>query len=500
MSAWACWMLRGALSTGLAAQLSSTAPSSSSPGVSMPSPAPAASTAIEGTLTLDEVWRRAQTHPLLVAADADIEVGEGQVLAAEGAFDPALKAGAGGDVGNYAGIDADVGAQALLPWWGARVDGGWRLGLGDRPIYAGKEKTSDYGELNLGLRVPLLRDLLIDERRAGVERQILEAARRRAAALAARLDLQRTTAAAYFDWVAAGARLDVANNLLQLAETRDQQLRRRAEAGDVPAIEGADNTRLIAQRRQRLIASERALQRAALTLALAVRDDDGRPVTPGPQSLPAVTALAVRGEVPRERAGLIELAVAQRPELVGLRQAVAQSLVDERLAGNQLLPGLSVGATVSQDMGPTHEPWSDSSSVWNPDPKARSLPDASVDLRFDVPIPQRAARGRAAVADANVRKARALAQLLEERITLEVDDAMQANDAAVQRVAAAVVELEAAEAVLLGERQRFDAGDSTLVVVNLREVALAEAQLAVVEARVDVARAEVGLRLVTGGN
>lgn len=475
----ASWMLCGAL--GLVAQ--STTPA-----------APAAS-----PLTLDEVWRRAQTHPLLVAADADSEAGEGQVLSAEGAFDPALKAGTGGDVGNYAGIDADVGASALLPFLGARVDGGWRLGIGDRPIYAGKEKTSDYGELNFGVRVPLLRDLLIDERRAGVERQLLEAARRRAAALAARLDLQRTTAAAYFDWVAAGARLDVARNLLMLAEARDEQLRGRADAGDVAVIDVADNARLIAQRRQRLIASERALQRAALTLALAVRDDDGRPVVPEPQALPALTALVVAGATPTDRAALVERAVAERPELIGLRQAVSQALVDERLAGNQLLPGLSVGAAVSQDLGPTHEPWSESSSVWNPDPKARSLPDASVDLRFDVPIPQRVARGRAVVADANVRKAQALAQLLQERITLEVDDALQAKDAALQREGAAVVEQEAAEAVLVGERQRFDAGDSTLVIVNLREVALAEAQLAVVEARVDVARAEVGLRLVTGG-
>jgi outer membrane protein TolC len=284
-----------------------------------------------------------------------------------------------------------------------------------------------------------------------------------------------------------------------LAEARDQQLRGRADAGDVAVIDVADNARLIAQRRQRLIASERALQRAALTLALAVRDDDGRPVVPEPQALPALTALVVAGATPTDRAALVERAVAERPELIGLRQAVSQALVDERLAGNQLLPGLSVGAAVSQDLGPTHEPWSESSSVWNPDPKARSLPDASVDLRFDVPIPQRVARGRAVVADANVRKAQALAQLLQERITLEVDDALQAKDAAVQREGAAVVEQEAAEAVLVGERQRFDAGDSTLVIVNLREVALAEAQLAVVEARVDVARAEVGLRLVTGG-
>jgi outer membrane protein TolC len=420
------------------------------------------------------------------------------VLAAEGAFDPALKVGSGGEVGNYTSVDADAGAQALLPWLGARVDGGWRLGVGDDPIYAGKDKTSDFGELQLGVRVPLLRDLLIDDRRAGVERQLLEAARRRAAADAARLDIQRGAATAWFDWVAAGARFDVARDLLTLAEARDEQIRRRAAAGDLPAVEVADNARLIARRRQRLITSERALQRASLTLALSLRDDDGRPVTPSPDALPRLATLHALGPASDARDALVEAALRQRPEIVGLRQAVSQSLVDERLADNQLLPGLSVGAKVSQDIGPTHEPWSQSSTVWNPDPKTRSLPDASVDLRFAVPIPQRVARGRAVVAEAAVRKARALQQFLEERITIEVDDARQRQDAARARAAAAAVEVEAAEAVLAGERDRFEAGDSTLVVLNLREVALAEARLADVEARVDVSRAEVAMRFVIG--
>jgi outer membrane protein TolC len=136
--------------------------------------------------------------------------------------------------------------------------------------------------------------------------------------------------------------------------------------------------------------------------------------------------------------------------------------------------------------------------VWNPDPKTRSLPDAAVDLRFEVPVPQRVARGRALAADAGVRRATATLQLLEDRIMLEAHDAWQARRAALSRAAAAVLEVEAAEAVLVGERQRFEAGDSTLVVVNLREVAFAEAQLAAAEAQVDVARADVALRLIAG--
>ena len=190
-------------------------------------------------------------------------------------------------------------------------------------------------------------------------------------------------------------------------------------------------------------------------------------------------------------------ALQQRPEARRGRLLLEQLAVDDDAATNQLLPGLSLTAAVSQDVGGTSAPLSSSSSVWNPDPKTRGLPDGRVGLAFDLPIAQRAARGRAAQVDAAQARARSLLQLVNDRIALEVDDATQAWQAAQERSVTTATEVEAALVVAAGERQRFEAGDSTLLLVNLREVAAAEARVAAADAAIDRARADVALALVT---
>ncbi len=469
-------------------------------------PSASAQSIDSGALTLDAVIASAiSMHPNIVAASADIDGGEAELLAAEGAFDPTLKVEGDGGAGNYLSGGGGAGVSALTPFGGTKIDGGWRLGVGDYPTYYGKEKTNDFGEFSLGVSVPILRGFAIDSARAGVERRGIDVARRRQLRQVSELDLARAAAADYYDWVAAGAKLNVARSLLALAERRDDQLKRRADVGDSAAIDVIDNARLIAQRQSRVVAARRGFERAALKLALSLRDDDGRVVIPhegrvpqarawGPQQQHAADVIDADEDVSE----LVNTAVSARPELEALRQALKDVGVEARLADNNVLPSLRVGAKVSQDVGDTHPPLSSSSSVWNPDPKTRALPDAGVSLSFEMPAFLRTARGQVGVVDAKRRKLEASLFLARDKIELEVRDSLQAQRAAAERAAFAATEAAAARDVLAGESSRYEAGDSTLVVVNLREVAVAEAELAAIDASVDVERARAITRLVLG--
>lgn len=199
------------------------------------------------------------------------------------------------------------------------------------------------------------------------------------------------------------------------------------------------------------------------------------------------------------REQLLELALQGRPEARRGRLLLAILAVDGALTDNQLLPGLSLTGSISQDIGSTSDPLSSSSSVWNPDAKTRALPEGRVGLSFDLPIPQRGARGRSALVQALQSRARAALQLTTDRIALEVDDALQALMAAREREFTTLAEVEAAWSVADGERQRFEAGDSTLLLLNLREVAAAEARIAAADATIDVGRAGVVVQLVSAG-
>ncbi|HEY1098192.1 MAG TPA: TolC family protein, partial [Myxococcota bacterium] len=423
-------------------------------------------------------------HPTFAAAVADVDAAQGELLAAEGVFDPLASAKAEASTGYYKNFVGDAAIGVLTPLWGTKVEGGYRFGLGDFPTYYGAKKTNDWGEARLQLSVPLLRDGFTDARRAAIAKLNLEQFARREALRLTVLDLQRAAASAYWDWVSAGAKLQVAERLLQLALDRDDQLARRARVGDVPALEVTDNARVIASRRSRQIASRRALERAALNLAMYLRDDDGRPAPPARDRLPTLQEALVAtsntvGPLPaQDREELRRLAAEQRPELRRGRLQLRQYEVDQNLADNQLLPGLAAQGGVSQDFGPTSPPMSSSSSVWNPSPETRAYTEFKAGLSFELPVLLRAARGRRDTVIAQTTRARANLALNNDKIGLEVDDGLQAVAAAEERLGTTAAEVEAAAAVADGERLRFERGDSTLLFVNQREVAVAEAELA----------------------
>lgn len=450
---------------------------------------------VVATVGLDDVRIATERHhPTIAAALLDQAAMRGELMAGDGAFDPVVKARALGDVSYYQSGIIDVGVDVPTPLWGTTFTGGWRLGAGDFPIYDGKLKTNDGGEVRLGLLVPLLRDGAIDRRRSTIEKLTLEQRVQDEAVRAARLELLRQASFAYWEWVAAGARLTVADELLALAVTRGAQLDDRVAHGDAASVDQRDNQRLIAQRRARVAAQNRALERAAFELSLYLRDDSGAPRVVTRADLPVLEpAAAVVIDVDLARADAHE----RRPELRRLAIVGEQLGVDVRLAENQLLPGLSLSASVSQDIGKTSPPLSSSSSVWAPDPKTRDIPDVEVGVGFDLPVPLRQARGRIAVAEAARARLEQQRRLVGDRVSLDVDDARSAAVAAAERVAAAAAEVDAAVFVEAAERVRFDAGDSTLVVVNLREVATAEARLAAAEAGLESRRAEVALAAAT---
>ena len=83
-------------------------------------------------------------------------------------------------------------------------------------------------------------------------------------------------------------------------------------------------------------------------------------------------------------------------------------------------------------------------------------------------------------------------------ISADVQDALSAVEAA--RASLALLQQEVAVAVELEglERDRFQLGDSTQFLVNLRELATADARLREVRARADYQKALVSLEASTG--
>lgn len=441
-----------------------------------------------GPLSLDAVLRAVdRAFPLLQAARRDQDVADADLLSAEGAFDPALRLRGGGVGGGYYEyLRADAVVEQPTQLWGATLFAGYRIGrgvsYGGIPNYYGHYETNDYGEVRAGVQIPLWRNGPIDRRRASIRRAELG---RPIAALnveQATLEYRRAATQRYWDWVAAGRRLAVARALLGIATARNAGLAERVARGDLPAIERVDNVRAVAQREGLVAAAERGLQQAAIELSLYLRDERGNAVTPTPAQLPdglpepvPLAGVAMRSEV--------DSAQARRPELRRLAAQRAQLEIERDLARNQTMPAVDVVVAASQDLGPGSY--------------TRERPEVDAALVVDIPILNRVARGRVRAAEAGIARIEEQSRFARDRVNADVRDALSAVEAALQRHAAARREVEVAREVEAAERARFDLGDSTLLAVNLREQAAAEASVREIDARADYHRAVAAYRAAT---
>jgi len=446
-----------------------------------------ASGASAAPLTLDELVQGVEArYPLVEAARQEQRAAEGEWNVAQGAFEPSLRLRAAGEpVSGYGNLRLDTQFDQPLGPLGANLFGGYRLGLGDFAVYDGKLKTNEAGELRAGASVSLLRNRDTDRRRTTLRRA--EAGRDVAAAAYGQqlLDATRAAANRYWDWVAAGARLEVARALLDVARQRDAWLAKRVATGEVPAVDRVDNARAIEQRQQSVISAERSRDQAAIELSLLWRDDEGRPVLVSEDRLPRLEPPPDRPPQPLD--DILAEALERRPDVARVRASRVQAEAELALATNQTMPGLDAAVAVSQDLG------------GSPDgdlKRGKIIVEGS--LLLDVPLQARLLTGRETAADAGLARIRAQERLARDRVRADLLDATNAVSAASRRLDSARRELAAAREVEQGERLRYELGESNLIFVNLREQQSAETALREADALLELHKARAALDVARG--
>lgn len=409
-------------------------------------------------LTLEQVLQSVETHypPLLVALQ-DKVLASADLMVAEGRFDFALRGGYDGAYfGAYPNDVYRASVEKPLEFNGMTLNGGYQLGEGSFAAYDGKRQTDSAGEFRTGFRAPLLRDRAIDSRRADLYKALIG---RRIADLGVdqqRLTIIQMATRRYYDWVAAGRRLEAAGAVLKVAEQRDQQLRDASEIGQIPRIDVTDNQRAILTRRNQVIEARRALELAAIDLSLYYRDANGQPNLVSPSLLPPDFP-ALRDLTEQRLADDIDLALKRRPEVRRFTAQKEQVEIDRKLARNQLLPNIDVAVNYSRNAG-------DRIIKRGPD-------ELQASLIFDLPLERRQAKGRDLAAVARIRQFDERERFAKDQITAEVQDAYSAVRAAYSRARVLREELEVARQLEEAERARFQLGDGTLFLVNLREQA-----------------------------
>ncbi|MEY4768349.1 MAG: hypothetical protein RL637_988 [Pseudomonadota bacterium] len=422
-------------------------------------------------LTLETVVNSAvQAFPTLMASEQRIKAAQGEYVSAEGAFDTVLKSQNRWSVsGVYENQNNEVSVEQPTTLGGATFFGGWRRGSGDYPLYDGKNLTASEGEFRVGVNIPLWRNRETDRRRTSLKQAEFGQNIARHDYDQMLLDVQRQTAYRYWDWVLAGQRLKIAEQLLSIAEQRDAAVRQRATAGEIAKIEIVDNQRAIIERRERWVAAQRFLEQAAIQLSLYWRNSQGQPQLPSQAQLPIELASTARYQI-LPYSSAVKFAKQERPELKRLALQIEQTQAELELQNNQIAPGIDLSVSTAQDIG--------DNSNKKDKPNRNEL---YVGLNLDVPLQRRIASGRIQVATANLKRLLWEQQLQENRIEAEIKDVLSALTAVQKRLLLSQKQQQAAQQLEEGERTRFELGDSTLLFVNLREIANGDAKLMIAE-------------------
>lgn len=422
----------------------------------------------------------ARHAPRILEQMAQARSARADVLAAQGAFDTELSSeGYARATGVWNGRFIDNQIKKPLAPFGAEVYGGYRISDGGEfgplgrsfPIYEDIFHTNQAGEVKFGFRMSLLRDRVIDDRRFDLAQSRLSFDLAEINVLIAQIAVQHRALRAYRNWVAAGAQVQVYQDLLEIGLEREQALIRRVREGDAAEILITENRQNLLRRQTLVVEAERQLAAAAFALSMFWRNDQGRPLVPPRVRLPDDFG-TLRPPPYASDEAMIAAGQARRPELALIDTNIEKARNRLFLAENELKPRLDFNFEVSRDLGAV-----------GPGGSTFDSTDTVLSFLFQVPIERRFAKGRISSAQAEMKALRFRRQRTEEQIAIEIRTLVVDLEAAREMVELARAEQQQAATMQRVERTRFEAGLSDFFLLNMREERLADARVRRVEAQ-----------------
>lgn len=410
-------------------------------------------------LTEDDVLNLvAEHHPLAVRADLQRERADAVLRQARGGFDPKLY----GDLSQkyFKGTRYYSLAQGGLKvptWFGVELNAAYERNEG---YYLNPENTvPDDGLFAAGLSVSLGQGLLFDERRAELQRAQIYQRSAAAERLAQLNELLYSAGARYWEWAGAQGAVMIYAEAVELAQTRYEAVVSGASLGDRPAIDTLEAQILLQNRLLGLEAARLEAANAAAALSAYLWLDGVIPLELEEETVPPDPASVVIAPPPPVAPGLVN------PALTLTRLKLDELEVDERLQREQLKPrvDLKYNALLAGGAGVPLENYSSNDYKWG--------------ISFSQSLLLRKERGKLQLI--RIKQSETQLELSDKIAQLSVKLAQAENEATVTvaQYALARQNVQDYARLLAGERELFQAGESSLFLVNSREVSYIEASI-----------------------
>lgn len=313
-----------------------------------------------------------------------------------------------------------------------------------------------------GLSVSALKGLVIDKRRAELKKGF-------AYARAARNEQQIILNNLYFDaiqqywsWAAAYNNLKVYEGFLENAEFRFEGVKQSFKFGDYPAIDTLESFIQVQTRRIDLNDARIKYQKQSLLLSNYLWNSNEMPLEVTESTVPMKLAdydlpiLMPLDSLDKVIADLGE----NHPELLKIQNKIDALNVDRRLKFEYLKPTLDLNWNILSE------------NVNDNIPREYNVEDYKWGVSFKTPLFLRKERGDWQLAKIKVETT----ELKAQQKSLEIKNKVNAYYTQQELMADQVIQLSSAvknmERLLEAERQKFRAGESSLFIINKREVKL----------------------------
>ncbi|TNF29445.1 MAG: TolC family protein [Bacteroidetes bacterium] len=409
-----------------------------------------------------------QHHPMAVQAELIRKKGEATVQMARGGFDPKI----GTDISQkyfkgdqyYSLIDAGL---KVPTWFGIEAYAGYEQNGGS---YLNPENSTSGGGLAYaGISLPIGRGLFIDERRAELRSaQIYE----KSTEVEQRLmmnELLYEAGKAYWNWFEKYQVLQVYKEALDLAQFRFTAVKQQAELGDRPSIDTLEAGIQVQNRMLALQQAELDFRNSSALLSIYLWESGQIPLELEETTIPVDKSTVLLRTTEGLLLDRMDSLIAYHPYLQQYRYKIDQLKIERRLKIENLKPQLDLKYNaLNQVVG--NNPFAD-----------LSINNYNWGLQFSMPIPLRKERGALRLAKLKIQNAELDVVDTQAQIGYKITASL--NEWNTTREQTQLYERTVRDylGLLDGERSKFDAGESSLFMVNSRELGYINAQIKYLE-------------------
>jgi len=407
-------------------------------------------------------------HPMALQSRLQTKIGAANLLKARGGFDPKIQ----GDIAqkyfeNKEYYDLGEGKLKVPTWFGIEFEAGYERNQGQ--FLNPENNIPTAGLWFAGISVPLGEGLFIDERRAELRKAQIMIKQTDAERELIFNELLYSAGIAYWDWFMAYHNLQVYQNALVLAQQRFDAVKQGAFLGDTPSI---DTLEASIQLQNRILNLEQALldyKNSTAFLSIYLWQEGVIPMELKEDILPERREEIENRFFQQKSKAEMDSLLKNHPELRKSVAKIDQLEIEKRWLREQLKPKLNLKYNPITEVTENNvlAEYSINNYTWG--------------LQLEFPIFLRKERGKLNLIKLKAGENQLSLQNKQEVLAYKIQSAVNELETTKNQITVYRKTTVDYKGLLNGEKRLFDGGESSLFMVNSRELGFINAQIKLVE-------------------